>query len=83
MFNEFCLGQNLSPIRCQFHLLRATDGARVLQVCRAHVSGSVERHLNLRFGWRGCCVSKNRDAQISQVEDDVRFNFEAYSHYLL
>jgi len=24
--------------------------------------------LNLRFGWRGCCASKNRDAQISQVE---------------
>ena len=34
--------------------------------------GSVERLVDLRFGWRDPCFSKDRDAQISQVELDVR-----------
>jgi len=33
---------------------------------------SIQRCFNLRFGWRSCCVSKNCDAQISQVENNVR-----------
>jgi len=31
----------------------------------------VQRSVNLRFGWRGCCASKNRDRQIRQVELSV------------
>ena len=34
---------------------------------------SVERLDNLRFGWREACFCKARDAQISQVDLDVRF----------
>jgi len=49
------------------------DGARELQLWRARESGSVERLDNLRFGWREPCFCKGRDAQISQVDLDVRF----------
>ena len=36
----------------------ATDGARVLQMCRARESGSVERLDDLRFGWREPCFAR-------------------------
>jgi hypothetical protein len=36
---------------------------------------SFRRCFNLRFGWRGCCASKNRATQISQAENNVGWLF--------